>query len=698
MAAPADAPEQAFRLRRFAGTNNTLDEVFLGPQILARSQNWIPAVSFRLGKRPGTLLLGTAGAATSVVNSLVATNDPTGVRHLYGYCRSIPNQNAYVIDIQNESFPPSTTVPGTLFTNYTNPGRLIRFQNRVYAGNGVNPIISWLVGDTVTANTQVYGAMGATDMTGWAGTAVDNPAGTNLVAMPTGNYQCCFAVFNTATGLYVSRSVPLPGATGAPGFDVSTGANNTGQTLRFTAPSPALPANQVYRFFIAYRGFPIEYATAQGPDWTPGETRSFSSIDVSDLRCPINQGVMRTGNMFVVWRNQLVFAGMQTDPWSVYSTDTLVSGLEQQVYNQGTFFPVDYKIPLPDVVTGVGIAGVTTDKDAQSPLVFFTPTRTFISQGNPFDSNDTSAQLIEVSSRVGCAGHDSIVNTPFGTFWCGIDSVYMMPPGGGFPQDVGWPIATAIKAIPPGQRQTICATFHKGFYKLQIPSAGAAANTDGWWLDLRTGIDASNPSWWGPHVMVDGSGNPLGLSAFAVDLNSASEIDRGYSAVGNQIVIHHQVGLFTDLGAPISSMLTSGRFDGDDPFLVKVFTRIRAITQGAGPGQIQVILLTDGGVSWSINPILLQVDQLSGQWFHGPQSYPYPGAPPAENQSWRTATWGAITPVEAQTIAPYVRPRGLSVEVTLLHQSIAAVELRDFEIMFLLSGRKVRYLGERVSK
>src|SRR5215467_9254348 len=118
MAAPADAPEQAFRLRRFAGTNNTLDEVFLGPQILARSQNWIPAVSFRLGKRPGTLLLGTAGAATSVVNSLVATNDPTGVRHLYGYCRSIPNQNAYVIDIQNESFPPSTTVPGTVFTNY----------------------------------------------------------------------------------------------------------------------------------------------------------------------------------------------------------------------------------------------------------------------------------------------------------------------------------------------------------------------------------------------------------------------------------------------------------------------------------------------------------------------------------------------------------------------------------------------------
>jgi hypothetical protein len=420
--------------------------------------------------------------------------------------------------------------------------------------------------------------------------------------------------------------------------------------------------------------------------------------------------------MFVVWRNRVIFAGSQADPYSVYSTDVILPGLEQAVFNQGTIFPVDAKVPLPDKVTGIGIAGVTSDQDAQSPLLFFTLSRTFLAiNGDPFDANDTTAQLVEISSRVGCVGHDTIVNTPLGTIVVAIDSVYLIPPGGGYPQDIGWPIADQIMAIPAGVGATLVATFHKGFYKLSIPSSGGGTNTNAWWLDLRQGV-GDVPSWWGPQVVSDGlsTSDPptsLALSALASDPASTLEADRGYGAVANtdEVVLLHQLQVYGDMGQAIRSILVTGRFDGDQPFIPKIVTRLRMITQSAGAGQIVVFLQTDGGVTWpGIEAILLSVDVQAGEWIHNIPQIPFPEpAVPIQSQ-WSTrdaqgnltqrATWRSVAPFEAQTIMPAERPRGLSVQITLTHENITALELRDFEILFLWSGRKVRYLGERVSK
>jgi hypothetical protein len=433
--------------------------------------------------------------------------------------------------------------------------------------------------------------------------------------------------------------------------------------------------------------------------------------------------------MFVVWRNRVIFAGMRDQPFSVFATDVILPGLEQTSFNMGTMFPVNAKVPLPAAVTGLGVAGTTTDMDASAPLLFFTLTRTFICNGDPFSTVD-QATMVEVSSRIGCIGHDSIVNTPLGTIFCGLDSVYLIPPGGGYPQDIGWPIADQIRAIIPGLRARIVACFHKQFYKLAIPSSGATSNTHQWWLDLRQGI-GDIPSWWGPHTGPD-------VSAFATDPSATNEIDRGYSAKhASDVVLHHHVQrLYADFdvalnhAVPIVSRLRSGRFDADQPFIVKIFTRIRVIAQTGSKSDIHVSIVTDGGVTWpDVQPIHLGEDMDDpGQWVPRADFPDGHWAPPptpinrsfgerdptTHQVSTSRAKFGTISPVEAQTITPSPAAR-LSAIVThhgpmprTRSQTATNVELRDFELLFLLSERKVRYISyaiggkpqrpERISK
>jgi hypothetical protein len=687
MAAPKDSPEQAFRQRRFQGTNTTYDPVFLGPSIVRRSENWVPAQSFRLGKRPGSRLLldYTSGTAAEDLTDLLACRSRIGNFYLYGYLRrpnKTPTPDAVIGYTVDEQAPVQWTPPTVTFTTATAIGRMIQFRDRVYAGNGVDPLVSWKIGG-VAADTQVYGALATLTVTAGSAAAVDNPANHAGESMRTGGYQYCWAVFDTVTGLYVSRSAAESVAIGA-------GANNTGQTLSVTTPAAALGANQVYRFFIAYRGFPIEYATAQGAT-APAGTHTFISIEVTDMRVPVF-GVARTGNMFVVWRNRVVFAGSAADPYSVFATDVILPGLEQAIFNQGTMFPLAAKVPLPDLVTAVGIAGVTSDYDATSPLIFCTSNRTFLATGDPFAPDDTSSTLVELSSKVGCIGHDSMVNTPVGTIYCAQDSIYLIPPGGGYPQDIGWPIGDEVKKIAPGLRAMVVAVYHRGFYKIAFPgSPGSSQNDVQWWLDIRQGM-SDPPSWWGPHT-----GQPVG--AWAVDDANTIEVERCYAAqdLTAKVLVTHQARLYSDSGTPVLSRLTTGRYDAGEPFIVKVITRLRAITESVGPGEINVRLVTDGGSIHPVDPILLSTEDQSGQWHTTDND----GQPQTH---WNTALWVSTTPVEAQTITPYTRPRCLSVECTLEHRTAQGVELRDFEILAILTERKVRYVQtarfpqERVGK
>ena len=737
MAAPQDAPELGFRLRKFQGTNTEIDSTFLGPSLVSRSENWVPTQSYRLGKRPGHTLMQNLGFGVVDITDLLAARPSTGGLYLYAYGRRPPAAGDAIIALSVEEGVWGFALPfgaGSPFQDESAIGRMIQFRDRIYCGNGSDPISSWIIGATDTTGNQTYSAIAPvvppfhSPSNAPPVATPTAPVAAGVTPLPDGTYAYTWALYNPTSKFYEKRydagSVVIPAQCAA------------------QFPVPAAVAGLVWRLFVAYRGFPIEYATMQadGPTATPV---TLTTVDVTDVRCP-TVGITRTGNMFVVWRNRLVFAGDKADPHCVCATDVLLPGTEQDTFNQGTFFPVGAKVLLPAVVTGVGIAGVTTDQDAQAPLLFFTLTKTFLCTGDPFDPND-QAVLQEVSSRVGCIGHDSIVNTPYGTIFVGIDSVYLIPPGGGYPQDIGWPIANQIRAIPPAARARIVACFHKQFYKLAIPASIATTqNTVQWWLDLRQGI-SDTPSWWGPHTIrdtPDTNSRPVALSAFTTDLGGAQEIDRGYAAYAESghVVRMHQDGTYTDYIAgqaptqiitTIRSVLQSGRFDADQPFTAKVFTRLRLIAQTAIHSFLGVAIKTDGGVDWSpIDAIELGLGaDMPGQFVHStvypPIPTPVPPGPPIW-KSWSTDTtyippsriptatraqFRTISPVEVQTITPAIRPRGLSAVVTLTHDptmrvdpnidtrgGVGQVELRDFELLFIPSERKVRYVGESTGR
>jgi hypothetical protein len=720
MAVPKDSEEQAFRLRRFEGTNTEIDSVFLGPSVVSRSENWVPTQSYRLGKRPGTTLMQQPTAtipAMTDITDLFAVRSESGQLCLYAYCRRPAVPDAIVASSLDEA---PFTITAFTFASPTAVGRMVQFRNRIYCGNGVDPIKSWVIG--TTTGFEEYGVITDLGVPPVATVAVVAAGNTPL---PDGTYSYTWAVYNTTTKFYTAR------------YQAAQVVVPVQSSATFPLPAAA-PAGHVLRLFVAYRGFPIEYATMQAD--APPVAVTLTTVDVNETRCPL-VGITRTGTMLLVWRNRVVFAGQASDPYSIFATDTILPGLEQAVFNQGTFFPTNAKVRLPRKVTGICIAGVTSDQEAQAPLVFFTLSKTFLCMGDPF-SKIEEATLIELSSRIGCISHDSIVNTPDGPIFCGLDSVYYIPPGGGYPVDIGWPIADQIRAIPPGQREKVHGVFHKQFYKLTISIPGGIPCAQSWWLDLRQGL-TETPSWWGPMTMRSNADPPvlLGLGPQTTDIESIDEVDRGYGVLlSNQAVLRlHQTSTYTDylsgipptvITNPIQSTLRTGRFDAGAPFDMKVFTRLRLIAQTSVRSSIAVNFQTDGGDTWAVDRIELGLSGTpAGQFVRKAEGAPIavPPGPPTW-KSWNrivrdpttgqitlqttgNATFGSISPVEVQTITPAIRPRGLSAVVTLTHdpvtqlhddadprRGVGNVELRDFELLCLISGRKVRYVGERAGK
>jgi len=674
MAAPADSPELAFRLRRFSGVNTFIDPVFLGPQFLAEAQNWIPNQTYRLSKKPGSRQYDVTGQGVQHITA-IGRYYQTGDRYLYWYGQRDTGGDA-LFRTKDDA---AVSTPITTFTETRAVGRQIRYGNYLYVGNGIDDIQQVPIAFVDSTTTPVVTLAPIADAPGGSFTPTAIAATDSTPRLDTGSYQFAWAIYNKTTKLYTARSAA--------------------QTLTIekdecaTATAPGTPtAPLVYRLFVAPQGWPIEYATAQGTDFTDTTARTFTSFDVTDDRVPIDNNVHRTGNLFTTFRGRVVFAGSANDPNAFCATGTILPGLEQDVFNQGAFFPAWARIPLPDRCTGLGVSGSTGAQDPRSPLVAFTPTKTFLYMGDPFDPEDESAAQIQLSDRIGCPAHDTIVPTPLGLVFMGMDSVYLLGADGGPPQDVGWPIADQIREIFAG-RGECCAIYHKYFYKLAIPLPGGGGNAVQWWLDLRQGI-GDTPSWWGPHV-----GPPV--SALATALLDPDEPDKGFAAQWgtDQLFLHHQMNLYYEVGSDpgttppylpyaMHSSLRSGVFDAEQPFQPKVFTRLRAISRAASGSQLRVRLFTDGGQGWDVDPIEVT----------GPEGAKWYGTLDTANRArWGISHWLHLGPLEVQTITPAERPRGLSCELLLQHDTPVDVQLRDFEILFLPTGRKVRYLGEKVS-
>ncbi len=116
--------------------------------------------------------------------------------------------------------------------------------------------------------------------------------------------------------------------------------------------------------------------------------------------------------------------------------------------------------------------------------------------------------IYQLAIPTGCNAPRTMVWTPKGTFWLGIDrQVYMLPFGAVTPVPVGDKIisrltdTTGIETIPTTQLANACACYHDGYYKLAVAGSGQTTNNTQWWFDVNRLYQDDNGHfgpWYGP--------------------------------------------------------------------------------------------------------------------------------------------------------------------------------------------------------
>jgi hypothetical protein len=669
---PARATDIPILLRRFDGTNRQVDSVYLGPSYLRRSTNWVPQPSFVLTKRWGTAAYRAPPEGLRIDAMLRAYTADDTVRYLYAV---VTGGTGDALQVSIDDGPFVTVANG----GFATPGArydLVQIGDVIYAGNGVDPIKRVPLGG---AATNLAGLGSFTD--GSAAPTLTNDANAPLLP---GTYSYGWAVFNHDTRAWVMRSQARE----------VTKIDAGDQHLEFPPPTGyTLGPNERFHLFVAPVNLPIELAMDQMPEGGAGAsgphpTVTLRSMQASPSFWPL-RGVARSGRMLLAHGARLWFAGFPADPTAVMATNILFPNREQPIYNQAEFFPVNALIRLPAPATGLGVASVSEYEAPESPVALFTRTRTFLFFGDILA--DDASRLVEVSSRIGCVSHATVVATPYGLFWLGPESVYQMQPGGGAPIDVGWPMAPEVRQIPASRRNYATATFHKGFYKLAFSTPGATVNDMIWWLDLRLGGVGATPRWWGPHT------GPY-PSAYAVGLIDPAELDRGFVASedpgaaaqwdvdywdtaqwgsGGVVLLDDQVGRVADQDRVIAATLESGELDGGAPFDKKVFSRVRVTAQAELDTTLSVTLETSPGLSTFFDPIAIVGSAMGALWDVG---------------LWDIAQWGGSLQRfdEAQTTAPADRPTGLWGNLILQHTAPINMALRDVELRAHPVERPVR--------
>ena len=124
----------------------------------------------------------------------------------------------------------------------------------------------------------------------------------------------------------------------------------------------------------------------------------------------------------------------------------------------------------------------------------------------PYTTGDYTIYPLAIT--VGCNAPRTMVWTPKGTLWLGIDKqIYLLPFGSVTPVPVGTkiqsntPFIEGIETIPETEMENAAAVYHNGFYKLSVARSGQTANNVQWWLDIERlyqDEDGQWGSWYGP--------------------------------------------------------------------------------------------------------------------------------------------------------------------------------------------------------
>lgn len=683
--------ERTIVLRRFDGVNLLVDQAFLGPSYLRAAQNWIPGETFRLTKTPGNVLY-EPGVIINVERTLKMGRFYAGAnRYLYLVIMP-PNLGGDQLWVSANDGPWTRVqlAAGGNADFATREGiyDMEEMNGVLYVGNGVDPIYSIPIGGTATPLTTITSF---TDLSGAPTITAD--AGSQIL---TGTYAYCWAIYDHLTlvvadqtsGRWVARGQTRT-------VQVSTTAD---QAISFPTPTGMAAEHALSTRFRAYLfvspiNLPVEFGHAQNMQGeSVAGTVVLRVVTADGPPLPL-RGLARTGRIFRAHLGRLLIAGDQANKSAVWGTYQVVPGLEQSIFNAGIFFPINARYPrIHEDITAIGLAATGRD-DPDSPVVVCGLTSTWLFFGDILD--DPGAYFIQVSRTVGCIERETFVETPFGAIFCGLDSVYMVPPGGGAPIDIGWPISPAIKAIPTNQRSKCRALYHKGFYKLAIVPAGQGTNVQQWWLDLRQGV-GQVPSWWGPSPR-------LPVATWTVGYKDPTEMDAGFMAtdaanigsgtshwdvaiwnvsewsaeiIGGVIERLHQLNVFSEFGGATTliSSLTTGDLDDGRPFDRKIATRVRVTAFPGASTSLTVSVAVDGSTA--------------GQW--DAMAIPAPSGAQWNIDHWDIAQWGQDIISEGESIAPSARPRGRTISVQLTHAESKALSLRDFELRYLPVERPTR--------
>lgn len=691
--------EKMIVLRRFDGVNLLVDQAYLGPSYLVQANNWIPGNTFRLTKMPGNLpFKGGTISGPVRFQKMIRAYDASGHRYLYAVVQPVTDGDQLWVSIDDGAWTTVLLSSGgnAMFTQHGAIYDMAILNGILYVGNGVDPIFSIPIGGTATALKSITAF---TD--GSAAPTLTSDTGSQIL---TGTYSYAWAIFDHTGNFWVERGQTRTVDISVSGSQSASFPTPTG----FASNSGTLSTQFRAHLFIAPINLPVEFGHDHVPDGLSSAGAFVARFITADGPPLPLKGPARTGRIFRSHRGRLWIAGDQTNttgtPGSgnnnanstqaVWATYLAVPGLEQQVFNAGLFFPYNARTPRTfNEVTAIGTADTGGD-DPQAPLIVCTLSETYLFYGDILD--DPNAYWIRVSKIIGCISQETMVETPVGTIFVGLQSVYMIPPGGGPPVDVGWPIRPSIGQIPPASRGVCTAIYHKGFYKVAIVPPGATTATIQWWLDLRNGL-GQVPSWWGPHKRA-------AVSTWCVGQQDSDEPDKGFMALDGTVTIGgtgvwdvsvwnvgtwaslfvpveviHQINSFVEAGgtSTIVSILQTGDLDDGRPFDRKNFTRVRATLFPGASTTLTVGVAVDGGAVGAFDAMTVSA----------------PGGSTWNVDAWNVAQWGQNVISEGESVAPENRPRGRTGSVQLIHSQAVALSMRDFELRYLPVARPVRVLS-----
>jgi len=160
--------------------------------------------------------------------------------------------------------------------------------------------------------------------------------------------------------------------------------------------------------------------------------------------------------------------------------------------------------------------------------------------------------LAPLAYSVGCNAPRTMIWTPLGTMWLGIDrQVYMLPFASATPIPVGNKITSVIRGeegiekIPAAQLANACAVYHDGFYKLSVARDGQTTNNAQWWLDvtrMHKDENAHHGPWFGPML-----GQTINVFAKQAGAGDVGELLAGESSAKGYVYEVGDDNTFSDI-------------------------------------------------------------------------------------------------------------------------------------------------------